>query len=48
MDAVLLNGQKTVAAKAKLSEQYGGIMAWEIGQDSSGAGSLLSAINGAL
>jgi GH18 family chitinase len=47
-DVVLLNGQKTMAAKAKLSQQYGGIMAWEVGQDSIGEGSLLSVINQAL
>ena len=47
-DVLLLNGQKTIAAKAKLSEQYGGVMVWELGQDSVGAGSLLRAINGAL
>ncbi len=46
-DVLLLNGQKTIAAKAKLSEQYGGIMAWELGQDSVGPGSLLSAIHDA-
>jgi len=44
-DALLLNGPLTIAAKAKLSEQYGGIMAWEVGQDSVGEGSLLNAIS---
>ena len=47
-DVVLHNGPKTIAAKAKLSEQYGGLMVWEIGQDTIGAGSLLNVIADAL
>jgi GH18 family chitinase len=41
---VYLNGTTTIAAKAKIAAQNGGIMAWEMGQDATGTGSLLKLI----
>ena len=42
------NGISTITEKAKLSEDYGGIMIWCLGQDASGSASLLRAIDAAL
>jgi spore germination protein YaaH len=42
--AVFLNSRTTIAAKAALAKSYGGIMAWELGQDAAGDASLLKAI----
>lgn len=39
-----LNSRTTIVAKAQLAKQYGGIMAWELGQDAPGDASLLKAI----
>lgn len=39
-----LNSRATIQAKALLAKNYGGIMAWEAGQDASGDESLLQAI----
>ena len=44
---VYLNSKATIQAKAKLAREYGGIMAWELGQDASGDASLLRAIQNA-
>ena len=44
---VYLNSKATIQAKAQLARQYGGIMAWELGQDAAGATSLLRAIHDA-
>jgi spore germination protein YaaH len=44
---VYLNGKATIVAKTQLAAQYGGIMAWELGQDAPGMSSLLRAINAA-
>jgi chitinase len=41
---VYLNSRATIQAKTKLATTYGGIMAWELGQDAAGDGSLLRAI----
>jgi chitinase len=41
---VYLNSRTTIMAKAKLAKSYGGIMAWELGQDAAGEASLLKAI----
>jgi spore germination protein YaaH len=41
---VYLNSRTTIAAKAVLAKQYGGIMVWELGQDAAGDASLLKAI----
>lgn len=41
---VYLNSRTTIAAKAVLAKQYGGIMVWELGQDAPGDASLLKAI----
>lgn len=38
------NGENTIREKARLSKEYGGIMIWELGQDSFGEYSLLGAI----
>jgi len=45
---VYLNSKTTIQAKAKLAEGYGGIMAWELGQDATGQDSLMRAIHDAL
>lgn len=42
---VYYNGKATIQAKAKLAREYGGIMAWELGQDAIGDASLLKAIH---
>ena len=42
---VYLNGTATMQAKAKLARDYGGIMAWELGQDATGDNSLLRALS---
>ena len=42
---VYYNGKATIQAKAKLAREYGGIMAWELGQDAAGDASLLKAIH---
>jgi chitinase len=44
---VYLNSKATIVAKTQLAAQYGGIMAWELGQDAPGMASLLSAIHDA-
>jgi len=44
---VYLNSKATIQAKAQLARQYGGIMAWELGQDAAGDASLLRAIHDA-
>ncbi len=44
---VYLNGKATIVAKTQLAAQYGGIMAWELGQDAPGMTSLLRAIHDA-
>lgn len=41
---VYYNGETTIREKAELSKSYGGIMIWELGQDSFGTYSLLKAI----
>jgi GH18 family chitinase len=41
---IYLNSRATIQAKAQLAKTYGGIMAWEAGQDASGDASLLQAI----
>ena len=41
---VFLNSRATIIEKAKLARTYGGIMAWELGQDAAGDASLLKAI----
>jgi chitinase len=43
-----LNSRATIQAKAQLSASYGGIMAWEAGQDATGDASLLQAIRDAV
>ena len=45
---VYFNSKATIQAKAKLAEGYGGVMAWELGQDATGTSSLLRAIHDAL
>ena len=42
---IYLNSKATIIAKAQMARQYGGIMAWELGQDAAGDASLLRAIN---
>jgi chitinase len=44
---VYLNGKATIVAKTQMAAQYGGIMAWELGQDAPGMTSLLRAIHDA-
>jgi chitinase len=44
---VYLNSKATIIAKTQLAAQYGGIMAWELGQDATGTASLLGAIHDA-
>jgi chitinase len=44
---VYLNSKATIVAKTQLAAQYGGIMAWELGQDAPGMASLLGAIHDA-
>jgi GH18 family chitinase len=41
---VYLNSRSMIQQKAKLAKTYGGIMAWEAGQDAAGEASLLRAI----
>ena len=41
---VSYNTPATIVMKTQLSKTYGGIMIWEIGQDASGASSLMKAI----
>jgi len=36
---VYLNSKATIVAKTQLAAQYGGIMAWELGQDAPGMAS---------
>ena len=43
-NGIYYNGEKTIREKAELSKDYGGIMIWELGQDSFGSNSLLAAI----
>ncbi len=43
-----LNSRATIQAKARLGATYGGIMAWEGGQDASGDDSLLQAVREAI
>jgi GH18 family chitinase len=43
-----LNSRATIQAKAQLATSYGGIMAWEAGQDATGDASLLQAIRDAV
>lgn len=43
-NTVYYNGETTIREKAELSKQYGGIMIWELGQDSYDDNSLLKAI----
>jgi chitinase len=42
-----LNGPQTIARKAALAQDYGGIMIWTLGQDTTEEGSLFSAIKSA-
>jgi chitinase len=44
---VYLNSKATIVAKTQMAAQYGGIMAWELGQDATGTTSLLRAIHDA-
>jgi chitinase len=44
---VYLNSKATIVAKTQLAATYGGIMAWELGQDAPAATSLLRAIRDA-
>jgi chitinase len=44
---VYLNSKATIVAKTQMAAQYGGIMAWELGQDAPGMTSLLRAIHDA-
>jgi GH18 family chitinase len=41
---VYLNSRATIAAKTAVARTYGGVMAWELGQDAAGDASLLKAI----
>ena len=41
---IYLNSRTTIQAKTKLAKSYGGIMAWELGQDAAGDASLMKAI----
>ncbi|MBQ9885879.1 MAG: carbohydrate-binding protein, partial [Lachnospiraceae bacterium] len=41
---VYYNGETTIRQKAEFSKNYGGIMIWELGQDSFGSNSLLTVI----
>jgi len=43
-----LNSRTTIQMKAQLAKTYGGIMAWEAGQDATGDASLLQAIRDAV
>ena len=43
-NGIYYNGEKTIREKAEFSKDYGGIMIWELGQDSFGSNSLLAAI----
>lgn len=43
-NGIYYNGEKTIREKAEYSKDYGGIMIWELGQDSFGSNSLLAAI----
>jgi spore germination protein YaaH len=43
-----LNSRATIQAKAVIAKSYGGIMAWEVGQDASGEASLLEAVRDAV
>ncbi|HSC87150.1 MAG TPA: glycosyl hydrolase family 18 protein [Polyangiaceae bacterium] len=43
-DTYSLNSATTIATKAQLAQQYGGIMIWELGQDATGADSLMKVI----
>ncbi len=45
---VYYNGENTIREKAQLSKSYGGIMIWELSQDSFGEHSLLSVIRDTL
>lgn len=45
---IYLNSRATIQAKAVLAKTYGGIMAWELGQDADGEDSLLHAIHEAV
>ncbi len=45
---IFLNSRATIQAKAQLSQSYGGVMVWELGQDASGEASLLKAIRAAV
>lgn len=41
---ISFNGPTTIAQKAELAQEYGGIMIWELGQDAAGEGSLFRVI----
>lgn len=41
---ISLNSPPTIREKARLAHDYGGIMIWELGQDASGADSLIAVI----
>lgn len=45
---VFLNSRATIQEKTRLSQSYGGIMAWELGQDATGDASLVRAIREAV
>ncbi len=44
---ISLNSAATIAEKARLAHDYGGVMIWELGQDASGDNSLMQVIAGA-
>jgi len=47
-DGIAYNGAVTMAKKAELAKNYGGIMIWELTQDAKGEKSLLKVINDSL
>lgn len=47
-NSISYNGESTIRAKAELSKEYGGIMIWELGQDTLGEYSLLNIIKNTL
>lgn len=47
-NGIAYNGADTIAKKAELAENYGGIMIWELTQDAKGEQSLLKVINDTL
>jgi len=44
---ISLNSANTIAEKAELAKEYGGIMIWELGQDTRGEDSLLEVVDAA-